>query len=126
MKKFLPVLILFLLAALVWNVFVSPGDMHVQFDGDEIDGPLGVLLGTVFAGGGLLIAGVVLVLVAALLAVVFAGVGILVVSVLALVAVGVAVLVAPFMLPFLIPVGIVWFFVSRARRIRAKAAAQAA
>ena len=122
MKKIFPVLILFLLAMLIWNLFVGHNnDMSFNFDGDEIDGPVGVLAGLLFAGGGILIAGLVMLFVGAVLAVVFAGVGILLVAALGLAAVIVAVAVSPLLLPILLPLAIIWFFVNRSRKNRIKA-----
>jgi hypothetical protein len=120
MKKIFPVLILFLLAMLIWNLFVGHHEMF-YFDGDEIDGPLGALAALLFAGGGILIAGVVMVFVGLVLAVVFAGVGILVVGALGLAAVIVALAVSPLLLPVLLPLAVIWFFVNRARKNRIKA-----
>ena len=123
MKKIFPVLILFLLAMLVWNLFVGHNNMSFNLDGDEIDGPLGALAALLFAGGGILIAGVVMVFVGAVLAVVFAGVGILLVAALGLAAVLVAAAVSPLLLPLLLPLAVIWFFVHRARKNRIKAGA---
>jgi hypothetical protein len=57
-------------------------------------------------------------LVGAILAVVFAGVGILAFGGLALGALVLVVLVAPLLLPLLVPVAIVWWLVGRSRRNR--------
>ncbi|HZV64129.1 MAG TPA: hypothetical protein VFG03_04355 [Telluria sp.] len=123
MKKIFPILILFLLAMLIWNLFVGHGDYAFNIDGDHFDGPLGALAALLFAGGGMLIGGVVMVFVGVVLALVFAGVGILVVSALALAALVVAVAVSPLLLPLLLPLALIWFFVNRGRRTRAKAEA---
>ena len=120
MKKFAPVIILFLFAMLLWNVF-TPDDASFVWDGDDFDGPLGALMAAMFAGGGLLVAGVVLVFVALLLAFLFAGIGILVVGALSLAAVVVAAVVSPLLLPLLIPIGIFWLFTRRSRKNRANA-----
>ena len=46
---------------LLWNIFTETTDfMTVNIDGEEIGGPLGWLIGLVFAGGGAVIATVVL------------------------------------------------------------------
>ena len=115
MKKTAAIIILFLFALLVWNVFTF-GDSVVTIGDDDIGGPLGALLATVFAGGGMLLAGVILLFVGAVLAVVFAGVGILCIGGLALGACVLALMVSPLLLPLLVPVAIVWFFVSRSRK----------
>jgi hypothetical protein len=123
MKRIAPLVIVFLFCLLVWNVFVHPSGMTIDIDGEHIDGPLGALLGMLFAGGGLLIAALVLLFVGALLAVVFAGVGVVLALGLGLGALVLAAVVSPLLLPILVPAAIVWFFVSRARRNRIKAAA---
>lgn len=125
MKKTAAFLILFLFALLAWDVFTSGfgfgfgfGDSVFSIDGDEIGGPLGALLATVFTGGGLLLAGTILLCVGAVLAVVFAGVGILCLGGLALGAFVLALLVSPLLLPLLVPVAIVWFLMHRSRKQR--------
>jgi hypothetical protein len=119
MKKIAPYVILFLFALLLWNVFAHGDGMTVNLDGEEIGGPLGALLGVLFAGGGIMIAGIVMVVVGVVLAVVFAGVGIIVVGALAVAALAVTAAVAPLFLPLLLPLAIIWFFVSRSRKHRA-------
>lgn len=119
MKKIAPLVILFLFCLLVWNVFVQPFGMDVDFDGNDFDGPLGALIGLVFAGGGLIIAALVLVFVGALLALVFAGVGVLLALGLGLAALMLAAVFSPLLLPILIPGAIIWFFMRRNERNRA-------
>ncbi len=121
MKKIAPVIILLLCLMLVWNVFADPFPMDFDIDGDVVDGPLGALIGLLFAGGGLIIGGLVVLLVGAVLAVVFAGVGLLLTFALALAFVVVAAALSPLLLPVLIPLAIIWFFMDRARRNRIKA-----
>jgi hypothetical protein len=118
MKKVAPIVILLLFCLLAWNVFVHPSGMSFDLDGEDVDGPLGAVLSLLFAGGGLIVAALVLLLVGASLALVFAGVGVLLALGLGLVALVLAAVMAPLLLPLLIPVVIVWFFVSRARRNR--------
>ena len=117
MKKTAAIIILFLFALLVWNVFTF-GDNVVNIDGEDIGGPLGALLATFFAGGGLLLAGVIMLFVGAVLAVVFAGVGILCIGGLAIGACVLALMVSPLLLPLLVPAAIVWWLVSRSRKHR--------
>jgi len=117
MKKSAPFIILFLFALLAWNVFNS-GDMTFNVDGDEIDGPLGALLAMLFAGGGMVLAGGVMLVVGAILAVVFASVGILCIGGLACAALVVALVVAPFLLPLLLPLALIWYLMSRSRKNR--------
>ena len=123
MKKIAPIVILFLFGLLAWNVFVHPSGMTFDIDGEEIDGPLGALLGLLFAGGGMLIAALVILFVGALLAVVFAGLGVMLALGLGLAALVLVALISPLLLPLLIPAAIIWFFVSRSRRNRIKAQA---
>jgi hypothetical protein len=117
MKKTAAILILFLFALLAWNV-VTFGDSVVSFGDDDVGGPLGAVLATVFAGGGLLLAGVIMLFVGAVLAVVFAGVGILCIGGLAIGACVLALMISPLLLPLLVPVAIVWYLVSRSRKHR--------
>lgn len=125
MKKIAPLVILFLFCLLAWNVFVHPFGMDVDFDFDDndFDGPLGAVLGLLFAGGGLIIAALVMLFVGALLAVVFAGVGVLLALGLGLGALVLAAVFSPLLLPILIPGAIIWFFMRRNERNRAKAGA---
>jgi hypothetical protein len=57
--------------------------------------------------------------------VVFAGVGVLLVGALALAASLGLLAVSPLLLPILVPAAIIWFFMSRSRRNRSKAEAEA-
>jgi hypothetical protein len=66
----------------------------------------------------MLIAGVVMVCVAVFLCLLFASLGVLMIGGIALGALVVAACVSPLLLPLLIPVGIYWFFSSRARKQR--------
>jgi len=116
MKKTAAFVILFLFALLLWNVFVYSGDMSVNIDGDQVDGPLGALLAMLFAGGGTLLAVVIVLMVGAILAVVFAGVGIILIGALALGAMLVALAVSPLLLPLLLPLAVVWYLASRSRK----------
>jgi hypothetical protein len=116
MKKVFPLIIVFLIACMIWNVFIHPGDMVIDIDGDHFDGPLGLVFGSLLAGGGLLLAAVIVVLVGLFLAVLFAGLGILLVGGLALGAVALAAMLSPLMLPLLIPFGIFWIFYRRNQR----------
>jgi hypothetical protein len=126
MKKIAPYIIAFLFLLLVWDVYSDFGGMHVNIDGDEFDGPLGALIGLVFASGGVLIGVLATVLVALLLAVICAGVGIIVVGALTVAAVAVAAAVSPLLLPLLLPIGVIWYLVSRNRRASASLNAKSA
>jgi hypothetical protein len=114
MKKTAAFVILFLFALLLWNLSGWGGDMSYHVNGDDFDGPIEGLFALLFAGGGILLAGVIMLMVGGILAVVFAGVGILCAGGLAL---GAVVLVLA-LSPLLLPLAIVWWLVSRSRRNR--------
>jgi hypothetical protein len=118
MKKTAYIVIAFLFALLLWNVFAFGGDSVVSFDGDEFDGPLGALIAMLFAGGGTLIAMLVLLVVGVVLAVVFAGVGIILIGCLGIGAVVLALAISPLLLPLLLPLALIWYMVSRSRKNR--------
>lgn len=115
MKKYAPYIILFLFAALLFNSWGN--DMTVNFDGEEIDGPLGWMLATLFAGGGTLLAIFITMMVGVLLAVIFAGVGVMLLGSLGIGAIVLALAISPLLLPLAIPVLLVWYLVSRPRKV---------
>lgn len=122
MKKYAPYFLLALFALLLWDV-VSDG-MYVNIDGEQIDGPFGFLIGMLLAGGGTLLGLVITLFVGVVLAVVFASLGVVLLGGLALGMVAIGLVVSPLLLPLLLPLALVWYFVSRARKERvAKAAA---
>ena len=119
MKKLLAVTLIVLLAIAAFNSLDGWGHgFHVNVGDDEFDGPLGWLLGVVFAGGGLLIAAVVLTCVALLVGLLFAGLGVLMVVGLAALAIALCAALSPLLMPVAIVVGIVWFFNRRNRQRR--------
>jgi hypothetical protein len=123
MKNIRPFVILLLFFLLAWNVFGHSPGMHFDFDGDDLDGPLGAgfsFLGLLFAGGGMVIAVLAMLFVGALLAVVFAGLGVMLALGLGLAVLVVVAMVSPLLLPLLIPVAIIWFFARSGRRNRAR------
>jgi hypothetical protein len=117
MKKIAPYIIAFLFALLVWDVYNDFGGMHFDIDGEEL-GPLGDLLGLLFASGGVLVGLLVMLLVGAIPALVFAGVGIILVSALAVAAVALAAAISPLLLPLLLPIAVIWYLASRGRKNR--------
>lgn len=121
MKKLFPAVVVFLFAMVIWNVFIQPGHFLIDVDGDTFDGPVGVVFGSLLAGGGMLLAAVIVILVGLLMCVLFAGLGILLVGGLAIGAVGLAAMLSPLMLPLLIPAGIFWYFCRRNQRQQASA-----
>jgi len=118
MKKIAPYVILFLFALLLWDVLASSSDWMLHIDGEQFDGPLGALLALLFAGGGMIVGALALVVVGVVLAVAFAGVGVIVLGALAVAAVAVALAISPLLLPLLVPVAIIWIMVSRSRKNR--------
>lgn len=123
MKKILSFALVFMLACLFLDK-IGGSDLHMQFNGDEVDGPLEWLFGMAFAGGGLLIALAALVCAAVVAGMVIAGVGVFVVAGLAI-ACGVVVVVllalsSPVLLPLLILAAFAWLLVGRNRRQRAR------
>jgi len=118
MKKTVAIIALFLFAMLVWNASIYGGGMTFDIDGDHVDGPLGALLGLIFAGGGMLLAGVIMLFVGGLLALVFTGVGILVAGGLALGMALLALAISPLLLPLLLPLAVIWYVVGRSRKQR--------
>lgn len=120
LKKVLPVAIIAALAIAAW-IAIDTNSLHVNIDGDEIEGPLGALLGVLFGGAGLLIAGVAITCAAVFVGVLFAGLGVLMVVGLALLALVLVAAISPLLLPLLIPVGIFWLFSARSRKQRKQA-----
>lgn len=121
MKKLFAIAIIAILAICAWNS-IGASDMIVNIDGEEMDGPLGALLGLVFGGLGMVIAAIAVTCAAVFVGFVFAGLGVLMVVGLALVGIILAAVIAPFTLPLLIPAAIVWYMVSRNRKHREKTA----
>lgn len=121
MKKIIPLvlfpILLLALGAAVWHA-ADAGTFHTNWNGDEIDGPLGAVFGMLIGGGGLLIAATVLCCVALLLGFVMAGVGLLLVLLLSVLALVLVAALTPVMLPLLIPLAIVWFVATRIRNNR--------
>lgn len=125
MKKLLVVTLVVLLTIAACNAF-DAHDYYFNVDGDEIGGPFGALLAMVLAGGGIVLAALIVVAVAIFLCFLFAGVGVLIVAALALGCFIVAALIAPFLLPVLIPLAILWWIARRNRDRRAAALKAAA
>jgi hypothetical protein len=124
-KKLIFAAVIFLLAVAACQSMFGDG-LHVNIDGDEIDGPLGAVLGVFFGGAGLLLAGLIMTCVAIFLCLLFAGLGIMAVVGVALAAVIVVACVSPLLLPLLVPIGVYWLFVSRPRKQRRLATMQQA
>ena len=108
MKKLLTFVLILMLACLFLDK-IGATDMHMQFNGDDVDGPLEWLFGVVFAGGGLLIAAIALVCAAVVT-------GVVLLAVVACCVVLALALSTPVLLPLLLPIAIVWLLVSRSRK----------
>lgn len=115
MKKLAFVMVLILVLICTWGV-ISSSNVSITLNGQELDGPLAVFVGS----WGLVVSIVVLFCVAILLAFILAGVGLVVLGVLALTGVILAGVAFPFLLPLLIPLAIVWAFCAGARREKRK------
>jgi len=124
-RKILPVAVIVLLAIAAWHA-VDVGDMNVDIDGDHFDGALGALIGLLFGGAGLVIAAIAITCAAVFVGVLFAGLGVLMLVGLALLAVLLLAVIAPFTLPLLIPLAIIWLLMGRAKRNRNKRISQQA
>ena len=98
-----------------WQVMFGDG-INVNIDGDQIDGPLGAVLGVLFASGGMAIAAIVCVGVAIFLGVLFAGLGVLMVGGMALLAFICIMAVSPLLLPLLVVIGIYYYIRKRQQR----------
>lgn len=119
MKKFafLAILVLFFLA--VFNVAFDMHDFdgaHVMFGDEEVEGPLGWLIGLVAGGFGLLVAAAAMLFAGIVVALVFAGLGVMAVVGVAFGAIVLALAVSPLLLPILIPVGIAWLLMRRNKK----------
>lgn len=119
MKKIVPAAVIVLLAIAAWHA-VDVGDMNVDIDGEQLSGPVGALVGMLFGAGGLIIAAVAITFAAVFVGVVFAGLGIVMLVGLALLALLLAAVIAPFTLPLLIPLGIFWLLSARSKRKQMK------
>jgi hypothetical protein len=118
MKKTVAILAVLLLAVLASSLFVHPGALMFNINGERVDEPLGTLLGLLFAGGGTLLAAMVMLVVGAVLAVVFAGVGVILLAVLGVGALALAAAISPLLLPLLLPLALIWFLANRSKSRR--------
>ena len=116
MKTFTAIVVLFILALCVLNAAAPSHDMGIWLNGAPVDGVFETLAGLVLAGGGLLLAGVLLVAVAMLVALLFAGLGVAVVGLLAGACALVALIVSPLLLPLLIIGAVLWYGMARRER----------
>jgi len=121
MKKLISLLlfsiVVLALGAAIWHA-THIGTVSTNWNGDEVDGPLGAVLGMLIGGSGLVIGAAVMCLVALVLGFVMAGVGLLLILVLSIAALAVIAALTPMLLPLLIPLAIVWFVATRIRNNR--------
>jgi hypothetical protein len=115
MKKLLAIVLIAVLAMAAWYSIVDY-DMVVHLGDEDFDGPLGALIGMMAAGGGMIIAFIAVTCAAVFVGFVFAGLGILMLIGLCLLAVVLMAVIAPFLLPLLIPLGIIWWLARRNKR----------
>jgi hypothetical protein len=118
MKKILPIAAVLLVAMLVWSALAHQHDLHIMFNGEELETPFDFLVGLMAAGTGLAIAVLVMLVVGAVLAVVFASVGTVVLGALCAAALAVLLAVAPVVLLAVIPIWLVYKLVTRAKPAR--------
>lgn len=130
MKKILPTFVVLLLLFLLCGAMLHTLDFNhgfghttVQFDGDDIDGPAGILVALVAGGGALLAAALAIVFALVITGVALAGVGLMLVCGLALGALVLAVCMTPLMIPLLLPLLVLWAIVALVRKSRGKARA---
>jgi hypothetical protein len=111
-KKLALILALLMIVFLAWVFLGATDAVSITINGREISSPFDAIIGV----WGLILAVIILFCVAILLAFVLAGVGLIVLGCLAFVALILAAVAFPFLLPILIPLFIVWLFCSIARR----------
>lgn len=110
-KKLALVLAVLMVVFLAWAFLGASDAVSITINGREISSPFDAIVGV----WGLILAVIILFCVAILLAFVLAGVGLIVLGCLAFVALILAAIAFPFLLPILIPLFIVWLFCSIAR-----------
>ena len=103
-----------ILAYSAWLLFSTGHFPYIYINGWPIDGPIDVIAGVL----GFAISVLVLLFVTILLALIFTGVGLLVLGLLTLVALILAAVAFPFLLPLLIPLFIIWIICSIFRRTK--------
>lgn len=112
MKKNLGVVLAGLMIVLfLWGAFFENGSTSIIINGQEVTGPLKGMLGA----GGLVVSLVALSCFAILLALAFAGTGIIMLGCLIIGMGFVTALMFPFLLPVLVPLGLVWIFIALTR-----------
>lgn len=115
MKKPAIIVAVILAALLLMSILSFNNGMSVHIDDMEVGGPLGFVIASAVAGGGLLLAFGIVMFVGAVLAVVFAGLGLALLAALSGGALLAALAIAPLLLPLAIPVLLIWYLVKRSR-----------
>jgi len=111
-RKLAIALAVLMLAIVVWGLLLESNAVTIIINGQQVTGPLKGAIGA----GGLVVALIALFCAAILLVFVFAGIGVIVLGLFVIVGVILAGLAFPFLLPLLIPLAILWGFVAIARR----------
>lgn len=106
-KRLAIVLAVIMLGLVFWGLVFGTG-IHIVIDGQELTGPFKGVVGA----GGLVVAMIGLFCAAIFLTFVFAGVGMIILGVVILVVLVVAGISLPFLLVLLIPLAIVWGFIA--------------
>jgi hypothetical protein len=114
-KKLASILVIFMIIMLAWVLYSSTTDVSIVINGKQITSPLAPAIGI----WKLMLAIVILFSAAIILAFVFAGVGLIVLGVLMLVGLILVAVALPFLLPLFIPLFIVWAFCALLRRHKA-------
>ena len=109
--KGIAIALVIVVLAMLAVVLLQSSDIAIIVNGQKLVGPAKLAA----EGWGLLVAIVAFFCVAILLAFVFAGVGLIVLGVLVLVGLMAAWLAFPFLLPLLVPLFLVWIFVAAVR-----------
>ncbi len=100
-----------MIALFLWGAFFENNSISILINGQEVTGSMKGVLGA----GGLLISLVALICFAILLALAFAGTGIIILGCM-IVGIGFATaLVFPFLLPVLVPLGLIWIYIALTR-----------
>ena len=111
-RKLAIALAVLMLAIVIWGLLLESNAVTIIINGQQVTGPLKGAIGA----GGLVVALIALFCAAILLVFVFAGIGVIVLGLFVIVGVILAGLAFPFLLPLLIPLAILWGFVAIARR----------
>ena len=114
-KKLAIALAIVMLAIVAWALLLESNVVTIVINGQQVSGPMKGTVGV----GGLIVALIALFCAAILLLFAFAWIGILVLGGFIAVAMILATLAFPFLLPLLIPLAILWLFVALTRRTRA-------